>query len=143
MKSVKKPKKTHNKKLARMKPEDVQSVLYELDAWEQGERGKKLGWDILERLSGFSRQSLWAKSEIKNRFESVKESLRKGIDKGDTNQYRRTLEQRIQALENEINQLKQQQQHWLELWARYEYNARVIGVDTARLEQPLPALNRK
>lgn len=143
MKTVKKSTKPHNKKLTRMKPEDLQSILYELDAWEQGERGKKLAWDILERLSGFSRQSLWAKPEIKKRFESVKESLRKGINKTDTNQYRRTLEQRIEALENEIDQLKQQQQHWLELWARYEYNARVIGIDTARLEQSLPTLNRK
>ena len=142
MKAVQKSKKPYNKKLTRMKPEDVQSILYELDAWEQGERGKKLAWDILERLSGFSRQSLWAKPEIKNRFESVKESIRKGIDKTDTNQYRKTLEQRIEALENEIDQLKQQQ-HWLELWARYEYNARVIGMDTTRLEQPLPTLNRK
>lgn len=143
MKSAKQSIKPRNKKLARMKPEDVQSILYELDAWEQGERGKKLAWDILERLSGFSRQSLWAKSEIKNRFDSVKESLRRGIDKSDSNQYRKTLEQRIEALESEIIQLKQQKNHWLELWARYEYNARVIGIDTARLEQPLPALNRK
>lgn len=143
MKTTKKSAKPHNKKLARMKPEDVQSILYELDAWEQGERGKKLAWDILERLSGFSRQSLWAKSEIKNRFDSVKESLRNGIDKTDSNQYRRTLEQRIESLENEISQLKQQQNHWLELWARYEYNARVIGIDTGRLEQPLPHLSRK
>lgn len=143
MKAVKKSTKPRNKKLVRMKPEDVQSILYELDAWEQGERGKKLVWDILERLSGFSRQSLWAKSEIKNRFESVKETLRQGIDKNDSNQYRRTLEQRIDSLEKEINQLKQQQNYWLELWARYEYNSRVMGIDTARLEQPLPFLNRK
>jgi type I restriction-modification system DNA methylase subunit len=142
MSAVKKSTKPRNKKLTRMKPEDVQSILYELDAWEQGERGKKLTWDILERLSGFSRQSLWARSEIKNRFESVKETLRQGIDKNDSNQYRRTLEQRIDSLEKEINQLKQQQNHWLELWARYEYNAKVIGIDTSRLEQPLPSLNR-
>lgn len=143
MKKTAKTSKLPNKKFTRMKSEDVQSILYELDAWEQGERGKKLTWDILERLSGFSRQSLWAKTEIKNRFESVKESLRKGIDKTDSNQYRRTLEQRIDALGNEIKQLKQQQNYWLELWARYEYNARVIGVDTIRLEQPLPSVNRK
>ena len=143
MNPVKKQTKSPNKKLVRMKPEDVQSILYELDAWEQGERGKKLAWDILERLSGFSRQSLWAKPEIKNRFDSVKETLRQGIDKHNSNHYRRTLEQRIEALENEVKQLKQQQNKWLELWARYEYNARVIGIDTARLEQPLPSLNRK
>lgn len=80
MNTTKKEAKPRNKKLTRMKPEDVQSVLYELDAWEQGEHGKKLAWDILERLSGFSRQSLWAKPEIKNRFESVKEVLRSGIE---------------------------------------------------------------
>src|SRR3989338_2671297 len=116
MKITKKSFKPRNKKLTRMKPEDVQSILYELDAWEQGERGKKLAWDILEHLSGFSRQSLWVKPEIKNRFDSVKESLRKGIDKSDSNQYRKTLEQRIEALENEIIQLNQQKNHWLELW---------------------------
>lgn len=143
MKNTKKQTKPRNKKLARMKPEDVQSILYELDAWERGERGNKLTWHILERLSGFSRQSLWAKSEIKNRLESVKETLRAGVDKNDSNQYRRTLEQRIEALEQEINRLKQQQNNWLELWARYEYNARVTGIDTTRLEQPLPSLNRK
>lgn len=143
MKSAKKQVNPRNKKLVRMKAEDVQSILYELGAWEQGERGKKLTWNILECLSGFSRQSLWAKPEIKNRFDSVKETLRKGIDKTDSNQYRKTLEHRIEALEDEIKQLKQQQNHWLELWARYKYNARAIGIDAARLEQPLPTLNRK
>jgi hypothetical protein len=142
-KENRKEKKSPRTKFARIKPGDIQLTLYELDAWEHGERGKKLTWDILERLSGFSRQTLWAKPEIKNRFEAVKEALRKGINKSDSNQYRKTLEQRIEALEAEIKRLKQQESHWLELWARYEYNARVIGVETSRLEQALPSVNRE
>lgn len=137
MKSINRKNKTQKKQSCRIKPEDVESVLYELDAWKKGQRGTKLTWGILERLSGFSRQSLWAKSEIKRLFDEVKEKLRKGINKSDSNQYRQTLEQRIESLEDEITRLKKQQNHWLELWARYEYNARIIGLDLTRLAQPL------
>ncbi|MDF2690822.1 MAG: protein kinase [Gammaproteobacteria bacterium] len=143
MKIIKKAVESKQKKFARMAPADIQFILYELDAWEQGERGKKLTWEILERIAGFSRQSMWAKAEIKARFEAVKEALRKGINKDDSNQYRKTLEQRIEALEKENAELKQQQNRWLELWARYEYNARVLGYDLSRLEKVLPALDRK
>ena len=126
-----------------MKPADVQFILYELDAWEQGERGKKLTWEILERIAGFSRQALWAKEEVKKRYEAVKESLRKDINRRDSNQYRRILKQRIEALEKEKIKLKRQQNNWLELWAKYEYNSHVIGIDAVRLEQPLPSIDRK
>ena len=127
----------------RMTEKDINFVLYELDAWQRGERSNKLTWKTLEYLSGYSRQSLWAKVEIKTLYQSVKDNIKKNIGKSNNNnQYRYTLEQRIKSLEDQIVKFKEQENRWLELWARYEYNARVIGVDIKELEKPLPKVYR-
>ena len=120
---------------------DVKSILYELDAWKFGERGSKLTWGFLENFSGYSRQSLWAKDEIKVAFNETKNVL-KSDKKPDSNQYRQTLEKRVKSLEDEIDNLKMQQNNWLELWARYEYNAKILGINTKALAKPLPEIYR-
>lgn len=131
-----------NTKASRMTEKDILFILYELDSWKNGERSNKLTWDVLERLSGYSRQSLWAKPEIKIRYQEVKDSIRNGIKKPTSNQYRQTLEQRIKSLEDQIVKFKEQENKWLELWARYEYNAQVIGVCSNEFSKPLPKVNR-
>src|SRR6185437_11813621 len=105
-------------KKTRLKPSDIKAILYELDAWQRRERGDKLTWGFLENFSGYSRQSLWAKEEIKNHYNNIK------------------------TLEAEIAKLKIQQNNWLELWARYEYNAKIAGLDPKKLENPLPEIYR-
>jgi hypothetical protein len=141
---MKRTKKSSNKNMnvSRMTEKDIIFILYELDSWQNGERSNKLTWDVLERLSGYSRQSLWAKPEIKIRYQEVKANIRNGIKKPTSNQYRQTLEQRIKSLEDQIAKFKEQENKWLELWARYEYNAQVIGISSAELSKPLPKINR-
>jgi|SRR6185437_39027 len=128
-------------KKTRLKPSDIKAILYELDAWQRRERGDKLTWGFLENFSGYSRQSLWAKEEIKNHYNNIK-SILKSNKMPNSNQYRQTLEQRIKTLEAEIAKLKIQQNNWLELWARYEYNAKIAGLDPKKLENPLPEIYR-
>lgn len=51
--------------ISRITEKGIIFILYELDSWQNGERSNKLTWEVLERLSGYSRQSLWAKPKIK------------------------------------------------------------------------------
>lgn len=140
---MKQPKKSSkNIAASRMTEKDIIFILYELDSWQNGERSNKLTWDVLERLSGYSRQSLWAKPEIKIRYQEVKNSIRNGINKPTSNQYRQTLEQRVKSLEDQVKKYKEQENKWLELWARYEYNAQIIGISSDELSKPLPKIDR-
>jgi hypothetical protein len=43
----------------------------------------------------------------------VKDSIRNGIKKPTSNQYRQTLEQRIKFLEDQIAKFKEQENKWL------------------------------
>lgn len=103
-------------KNTRMSENDINLILYELDAVARQERSYKLTWEALELFSGYSRQSLWAKPEIKARYAEVKSIKRP--EKQGNNQYRQILEQRIKGLEDKIAELKKQENAWLELWAR-------------------------
>jgi hypothetical protein len=69
-------------------------------------------------------------------------SIRNDIKKPTSNQYRQTREQRIKSLEDQITKFKEQENKWLELWARYEYNAQVIGINSGELSKPLPKISR-
>lgn len=84
-----------NKK-PRMTKLDQRMVVEEIETWAKGERGKKLSWTVLERIFGFSRQTLASKSEIREALERAKKSL-KNVKSG-----------RVQTLGTTFNDLTEQ-----------------------------------
>jgi len=126
--------------IRRMKQADVNTILRELTAWEKGQREGILTWDRLVKFSGFSRQTLWAKETIRARFDALKRARR---SKAPARPIVRTIDERIEKYEVEIQRLKAIINKYDELWARIEYNARVMGVDTDALRRPLRPLARE
>ncbi len=132
--------KNKSQSLHRMKPADVQSVVREISAWARGDREGVLTWSKLVEFSGFSRQSLWAKQTVKDKFEAAKRALKKETT---PKVARRTVDERVIAFQKEIAELKSIINRYDELWARIEYNSRAMGVDPKALRRPLRPLARE
>ena len=121
---------------------DVQYAVRELQAWGEGQRGAKLTWQLMEKVTGFRRQSLSKRTEIKNAFNAAKDSLSVGrpARRPRADDY---LEQRLQSLQAELELYKQYEQENLERWARIAYHCRGKGFSIDDLDKPLPPVQRK
>jgi hypothetical protein len=51
-------------------------VIAEIEAYQRKERLVPLSWGALEKVSGFSHVSLWAKPAIKAAYATAREALR-------------------------------------------------------------------
>jgi len=125
-----------------MSTADIQYAVRELQAWSEGQRGPKLSWELMEKVTGFRRQSLSAKREIANAFGEAKKSLRVGrpVKRPRADDF---LEQRLQSLQAELERYKQYEQANLERWARIAYHCRGKGFSIDDLDKPLPPVHRK
>lgn len=120
----------------RMTQHDIQMILEELEAWEQGERSTKLTWSILERIFPFTRQTLYSKSPIREAYDRAKTNLKTG--RRGKPPVERENDLKLQRLKNRIKELEAQVEEFQELWVRYEYNALRNGIDPDLLRRGLP-----
>ena len=121
---------------------DLQYAVKELAAWRDGQRGSKLSWSLLEKSTGFSRQTLCSKPEIATGYAAAKLALAKGL------RPRRTkdsdfLEDRVLYLKSEVARYKELESEWLERWVRIAYHARGKGLSIEELDRPLPPAGRR
>ncbi|MNJ51344.1 hypothetical protein D3C77_466450 [compost metagenome] len=120
---------------------DVRLILRELDRWQNGVLIGELTWSALEEFSGFSRQALSARPEIKAAYQAAKIALKGGLAKT-----------RIEAVENneslqaELVRLKAQlaihedrEAKWRARWQRIAYHLRANGFQTGHVDRPIPA----
>jgi hypothetical protein len=130
------------KSVPKMTEQDIQYVIKELEAWRDGARGKSLTWALLEKVSGFSRQTLSNKAGIAEKYEEAKTALSNGlrprIPKSED-----FLSDRITQLEKELARYELLEQQWLERWMRIAYHVRGKGYTIDDFDQPLPPANRK
>lgn len=130
------------KHVPKMTDADRQYALKELEAWRDGQRGSKLAWNLLEKTTGFSRQTLSAKPEIKEAYDAAKAALSQGLrprrPKNDG-----YVEDRLKHLTNELEHYKQLEAEWLERWMRIAYHLRGKGLSIEDMDRPLPTINRK
>jgi len=120
--------------MPKIKDADVARILDELDAWCRRERPGKLTWAVLEKLSGFSSQSLSAHSEIQRRYDAAKAALRGNERRIYTP---KPIDQQVTALREEVAMLKGIIQRYDERWARYALNAARLGWELERLDAPM------
>ena len=121
---------------------DMQYAVKELEAWRDGHRGSKLSWSLLEKSTGFSRQTLCSKPEIATGYAAAKLALARGL------RPRRAkdsdfLEDRMLHLKSELARYKELESEWLERWVRIAYHARGKGLSIEELDRPLPPAGRR
>lgn len=117
---------------------DVKSIIADLGRWAAGQLGSKLTWAILEERSGFSRQSLQAKAEIKAAYDYAKESLAGGLVKSheQATQENDELQHEVQHLKLEVAEYKRRENLWRERWQRIAFNIRQKGLQIHEIDQP-------
>src|SRR5476649_2903942 len=127
-----------NKRFRRMADTDVKSIITDLDRWAGGQLGSKLTWAILEERSGFSRQSLQAKAEIKAAYDYAKKSLAGGLVKSreQATQENGELLNEVQRLKLEITEYKRRENLWRERWQRIAFHIRQKGLQIHEIDQP-------
>jgi hypothetical protein len=127
-----------NKRFRRMADTYVKSIIADLDRWAAGQLGSKLTWAILEERSGFSRQSLQAKAEIKASYDYAKKSLSGGLVKSreQATQENDELQNEVQRLRLEIAEYKRRENLWRERWQRIAFHVRQKGIQIHDVDQP-------
>lgn len=118
----------------------MSAVLSEIEAYVLGQRSAPLTWAVLTEFSGFSQVSLWKKLEIRQAFQAAKQRLR--ADATPAMKTPRTIDERISALQTQIDDLRAIVRSYDELWIRYEYNMHRMGLDPEELRAPLDSVPR-
>lgn len=122
---------------------DIDTLLRLLDAWDG-----KLTWEILcdegAKLIGSrpTRQTLNAHESIKNAYLSRKAHLKTGLVQCKRPASLDIAAQRIRRLEGENSRLKEENDRLLEQFVRWQYNAYKHGMSKAKLDAPLPSIDR-
>lgn len=122
---------------------DIELLVGLIDGWNG-----KLTWDALcdgaESLIGTrpTRQTLNAHTRIKSAFGDKKAQQKAGFQPSKRPASLAIAEQRIHRLESENQRLKGENNHLLERFVRWQYNALKHGVSQGVLDAPLPRIDR-
>lgn len=125
----------------RMTPAAIAAVVAEIKAYGRGERDTPLTWAQLSAFSGFSHVSLWKKSAIKAAFQEVQQAQRG--DATPTIKAPRTADERVLALQQKVEELREIVRVYDELWALYEHNVHRLGIEPDELRRPLDPVARQ
>ncbi|MNJ26543.1 hypothetical protein D3C77_210290 [compost metagenome] len=122
---------------------DIELLVGLIDGWNG-----KLTWDALcdgaEGLIGTrpTRQTLNARARIKCAFGDKKTQQKAGFQPTKRPASLAIAEQRIHRLESENQRLKAENNHLLERFVRWQYNALKRGLSQGVLDAPLPRIDR-
>jgi hypothetical protein len=124
---------------------DIKTIVEILDGWTG-----KLTWELLidaielRLYNRYTRQALFKHERIRNAYKLQKDKLSR-----DSGRIRQTFSpelriamERIDRLESENRRLESENQHLLEQFVRWAYNAHTQGLDHDFLSRPLPRVNR-
>ena len=124
----------------RMTQATVAAVVAEISAYERKERDEPLSWAALQKFSGFTRVALWAKPEVKSAFQRARIALKP--DATPTIKAPRTVDERINTLQNQLHEMRETIRIYDEQWILYEYNMQRLGLDPDELRRPLDSVQR-
>ncbi|MGE1152106.1 protein kinase [Pseudomonas kitaguniensis] len=127
-------------KARRMSSVDIRLIIHELDAWARGERTGELSWSLVEEYSGFTRQALNSRPEIKAAFGTAKAALRGGIAKTrmDAVADNASLLAENNRLKAEIALYASREAGWKARWQRIAYHIRTKGFQVSEIDRSAP-----
>lgn len=127
------------KRFRRMAESDIKSIIADLDRWALGQLGSKLTWAILEDRSGFSRQSLQAKLEIKAAYDHAKQALAGGLVKTKEQAVKENDELvcEINRLKQELESYKHKEMLWKQRWQRIAFHVRQKGMQVHAVDRSI------
>lgn len=124
---------------------EIKQIVEILDGWSG-----KLSWELLidaielRVFNRYTRQALFKHERIRHAFDLQKSNPVKDQGKArrvGSPELQIALE-RIAKLEAENKRLESENNHLLEQFARWAYNAHTRGLDNEFLNRPLPSVNR-
>jgi hypothetical protein len=130
------------KKSPKMTQADVEYAKKEFEAWASGQRGRKLTWALMEKATGFTRQSLAYHDDIYEAYKEAKEALATG-KKPPNPKSDDFYVDKVAALEKDLDKYRKMEEDWLERWIRIAFHARAKGLSIADLDKPLSPVARK
>ena len=126
-------------------PADVSRIVSLIESWPE----TRITWPLLVRhVEGFvghtwTRQALERHEVIKAAYQAARNGGRgAAVRRGSGGATEEVLLRRIEALQGEIERLKQQIATYQERFTRHEYNAHARGISPAELGMPLPPIDR-
>ncbi len=126
-------------------PADVSRIVSLIESWPE----TRITWPLLVRhvegLVGhaWTRQALERHGSIKAAYHAARDGRRgAAVRRGSGGATEEVLLRRVEALQGEIERLKQQIATYQERFARHEYNAHARGISPAALGMPLPPIDR-
>jgi hypothetical protein len=125
----------------RMTPAAIAAVVAEIKAYERGEREVPLTWAQLTTFSGFSQVSLWKKPAIKAAFQQTQQAQRRQATP--LMKAPRAADERVQALQQTVEELRGIIRAFDEKWTLYEHNVHRLGIDPDELRRPLDPVERQ
>lgn len=130
-----------SKRARRMSDADIRLIVGDLDRWARGEESRDLTWAVVEEASGFTRQALNARAEIKAAFNAAKAALRDGgaaRAKLEAMADNATLIAENARLRAQIMDLKEKEFRWKVRWQRIAYHIRTKGLQVSQIDQQAP-----
>lgn len=124
---------------------EIKQIVEILDGWSE-----KLTWELLidaielRMYNRYTRQALYKHERIRHAFDIRKNELSErggAVRKVESPQLQIALD-RIARLEAENRRLESENNHLLEQFARWAYNAHTRGLDHDFLNRALPPVNR-
>lgn len=91
----------------------------------------------LSKELNVSRQALYD-NKLDKEINRYKDAQRKSFSAKQSPLPQKPLDQRVAELQNEVKNLQQKLDSWIERWAAVEYNARILGIDPDEIFAPIP-----
>jgi hypothetical protein len=96
----------------------------------------------LARELGVTRQAIYS-NDLEAPIDEHRNLQRKNFSaQREALSLRRPLEERIACMEEELLDMRQKIDGWIERWAAVEYNARMLGLDADKIFAPMPPPDR-
>lgn len=108
--------------------------LAKLDSWREG---PPLTWAALSGRLGVSRQAVEAKPEVVAAFKAARTELQKARQSTPEALVRRSLEDRLTAMQAELASMQRTLDRWVEKWVSVEVQCRAAGIKPDKVLEPV------